>query len=239
MLDYLSRISFFLMRSICLLDRWVELYYMHAPLVLIYLPDYSASIALRKYVRERWSPYFPSFKGSAPPVEVFYSFLLHSDNAINMLIWFKVKAQIREGVFRGLSDPDRKIRSLCVSKPNFNPKSRVLDCAGTHSLFDSELRLAWRISRPPKISYRSCVFWVTCFSTWRNASFHRIHKVRSDRRSNFACTSWTSSCFATGSGLSTGAPPWVLFLYILINNHLFSFTRHPLEHAQSQCSDNA
>lgn len=31
---------------------------------------YSASIVLRKYVRERWSPYFPTFKGSAPTVEV-------------------------------------------------------------------------------------------------------------------------------------------------------------------------
>jgi len=31
---------------------------------------HSASIALRKYVRERWSPYFPTFKGSAPTVEV-------------------------------------------------------------------------------------------------------------------------------------------------------------------------
>ena len=235
--DYPSPISFFLMRSICLLDRWVKFYYMHAPLVLIYILDYSASIALRKYVKERWSPYFPSFKGSAPPVEVFYSFLLHSDNSIHILIWFKVKTQIREGVFQGLSDPDRKIRSLCVSKPYLNLKSRISDCAGTHTLLDSELWLAWRISRSPKISYRSCVVWVTCFSTWLNASFHRIHKVRSDGRSNFACTSWTSSCFATGSGLSTSAPPWVIFLYNF--NHLISFTRRLLEHAQSQCSDNA
>lgn len=94
---------------------------MHAPLVLICLLDYSASIALRKYVRERWSPYFPSFKGSAPPVEVFYSSLLHSDNFIHMLVLFKVKAQIRGHVFQGLSDPDRKIRSLCVSEPSYNP----------------------------------------------------------------------------------------------------------------------
>ncbi|KAH9486456.1 Importin-9 [Psilocybe cubensis] len=54
-------------------------------LVLLY-------IALRKYVRERWSPYFQTFKGSAPNVEI--------------------KSQIREAVFRGLSDQDRKIRSL-------------------------------------------------------------------------------------------------------------------------------
>ncbi|KAF8963883.1 armadillo-type protein [Flammula alnicola] len=52
----------------------------------------SASIALRKYVRERWSPYFSNFKGSAPPVEI--------------------KSQVREAVFRGLSDENRKIRSL-------------------------------------------------------------------------------------------------------------------------------
>ncbi|CAA7265862.1 unnamed protein product [Cyclocybe aegerita] len=50
------------------------------------------AIALRKYVRERWSPYFSTFKGCAPPVEI--------------------KAQIREAVFHGLSDPLRKIRTL-------------------------------------------------------------------------------------------------------------------------------
>ncbi|KIM47710.1 hypothetical protein M413DRAFT_62252 [Hebeloma cylindrosporum] len=49
-------------------------------------------IALRKYVRERWSPYFPTFKGSAPTVEV--------------------KSQIRNAIFRGLSDDNRKIRTL-------------------------------------------------------------------------------------------------------------------------------
>ncbi|KAJ7292991.1 armadillo-type protein [Mycena rebaudengoi] len=52
------------------------------------------SIILRKYVLERWSPYFPSFKGSAPSVEA--------------------KTQIRHAVFHGLSDPDRKIRTLCA-----------------------------------------------------------------------------------------------------------------------------
>ncbi|KAF9011181.1 armadillo-type protein [Cyathus striatus] len=54
----------------------------------------SASISLRKYVKERWSPFFPSFKGSAPPVEI--------------------KSQVRQAVFQGLSDRDRKIRSLCA-----------------------------------------------------------------------------------------------------------------------------
>ncbi|KAF6754194.1 armadillo-type protein [Ephemerocybe angulata] len=54
----------------------------------------SASITLRKYIRERWSPIFASFKGSAPPPEV--------------------KTQIRDALFRGLSDPNRKIRSLCA-----------------------------------------------------------------------------------------------------------------------------
>ncbi|KAJ6502647.1 armadillo-type protein [Mycena vulgaris] len=59
-----------------------------------FLDQHSASIMLRKYVMERWSPYFPSFKGSAPSVEA--------------------KAQIRLAVFHGLSDPDRKIRTLCA-----------------------------------------------------------------------------------------------------------------------------
>uniref|UniRef100_A0A0W0FXL4 Importin N-terminal domain-containing protein n=1 Tax=Moniliophthora roreri TaxID=221103 RepID=A0A0W0FXL4_MONRR len=58
------------------------------------IPRYSASIVLRKYVRERWSPFFSTFKGSAPPAEI--------------------KSQIRQAVFHGLSDPARKIRSLCA-----------------------------------------------------------------------------------------------------------------------------
>ncbi|KAK2464757.1 hypothetical protein APHAL10511_003175 [Amanita phalloides] len=56
--------------------------------------QYSASIALRKYVKERWSPFFSTFRGLAPPV--------------------KIKSQIRQTVFHGLSDPDRRIRSLCA-----------------------------------------------------------------------------------------------------------------------------
>ncbi|KAL1950948.1 hypothetical protein VTO73DRAFT_97 [Trametes versicolor] len=54
----------------------------------------SAAIVLRKYVNEHWSPYFSQFKGSAPPPEI--------------------KTQIRQAVFQGLSDPIRKIRSLCA-----------------------------------------------------------------------------------------------------------------------------
>ncbi|EIW87234.1 ARM repeat-containing protein [Coniophora puteana RWD-64-598 SS2] len=51
----------------------------------------SASIMLRKYVTERWSPYFPAFKGNAPSPEI--------------------KTRVRDQVFQGLSDPNRKIRS--------------------------------------------------------------------------------------------------------------------------------
>ncbi|KAI8980578.1 ARM repeat-containing protein [Trametes punicea] len=54
----------------------------------------SAAIALRKYVTEHWSPYFQQFKGSAPPPEI--------------------KAEIRQAVFKGLSDSIRKVRSLCA-----------------------------------------------------------------------------------------------------------------------------
>ncbi|TFY66382.1 hypothetical protein EVG20_g4698, partial [Dentipellis fragilis] len=43
---------------------------------------------------QHWSPFFQQFKGNAPPVEV--------------------KSQIRNVVFQGLSDPIRKIRSLCA-----------------------------------------------------------------------------------------------------------------------------
>ncbi|KAL4070440.1 armadillo-type protein [Scleroderma citrinum] len=55
----------------------------------------SSSLLFIRYITERWSPYFPAFKGNAPSVEV--------------------KTQIRQAVFQGLSDPDRKIRSLSAS----------------------------------------------------------------------------------------------------------------------------
>ncbi|KAF7307222.1 ARM repeat-containing protein [Mycena indigotica] len=60
----------------------------------VFFDQHSASIMLRKYVTERWSPYFASFKGSPPSPES--------------------KTQIRAAVFQGLSDPDRKIRTLCA-----------------------------------------------------------------------------------------------------------------------------
>ncbi|EAU92368.2 hypothetical protein CC1G_00587 [Coprinopsis cinerea okayama7 len=53
-----------------------------------------ACITLRKYIKERWSPFFPAFKGNPPQPEL--------------------KSQIRQALFQGLSDPNRKIRSLCA-----------------------------------------------------------------------------------------------------------------------------
>ncbi|EJD54369.1 ARM repeat-containing protein [Auricularia subglabra TFB-10046 SS5] len=51
----------------------------------------SAGVVLRKYITEHWSPFFSQFRGSAPPVEI--------------------KQQIRQTIFQGLSDPNRKIRT--------------------------------------------------------------------------------------------------------------------------------
>ncbi|KZT44292.1 ARM repeat-containing protein [Sistotremastrum suecicum HHB10207 ss-3] len=55
---------------------------------------HSAGTVLRKYINEHWSPYFPSFKGNAPSIEI--------------------KSVVREAILQGLSDPNRKIRSLCA-----------------------------------------------------------------------------------------------------------------------------
>ncbi|KAI0045675.1 ARM repeat-containing protein [Auriscalpium vulgare] len=52
----------------------------------------SASIVLRKYVKEHWSPFFSQFRGNAPPVEI--------------------KEHIRAAIFQALSDSNRKIRTL-------------------------------------------------------------------------------------------------------------------------------
>ncbi|KAF8498357.1 ARM repeat-containing protein [Gautieria morchelliformis] len=55
----------------------------------------SASIVLRKYVKEHWSPYFAFFKGSAAPPEV--------------------KESIRTAVFHALSDTSSKVRSAAAN----------------------------------------------------------------------------------------------------------------------------
>ncbi|BGP38381.1 hypothetical protein JCM10449v2_002313 [Rhodotorula kratochvilovae] len=56
----------------------------------------AACFALKKYVKEFWSPFFSTFKGPvATSVEV--------------------KAQVREVLFTGLSDPVRKIRLACAN----------------------------------------------------------------------------------------------------------------------------
>ncbi|KAG8968425.1 hypothetical protein FRC03_007367 [Tulasnella sp. 419] len=66
---------------------------------LLVTPDFDLSlrqmstVLQRKYLHEHWSPFFPNFKGPAPSVEI--------------------KASIRDSVYKGLSDPVRKIRSLC------------------------------------------------------------------------------------------------------------------------------
>ncbi|KAL5640264.1 hypothetical protein ACGC1H_007512 [Rhizoctonia solani] len=54
-----------------------------------------AGTLLKKYVNERWSPFFSGFQGSAPPIEI--------------------KTEIRAAVVKGLSDPIRKIRSLSAA----------------------------------------------------------------------------------------------------------------------------
>ncbi|GAA6059323.1 hypothetical protein JCM10212_005903 [Sporobolomyces blumeae] len=56
----------------------------------------SASFALKKYVKEYWSPFFSQFKGpTATSLEI--------------------KSQVREVMFAGLSDPVRKIRLACAN----------------------------------------------------------------------------------------------------------------------------
>ncbi|GAA5841531.1 hypothetical protein JCM3766R1_003978 [Sporobolomyces carnicolor] len=56
----------------------------------------SASFALKKYVKEHWSPFFSQFKGPTATSP-------------------EIKSQVREVVFAGLSDPIRKIRLACAN----------------------------------------------------------------------------------------------------------------------------
>ncbi|QRV94844.1 importin-9 [Ceratobasidium sp. AG-Ba] len=66
-----------------------------AELKLSELSTQPPGTVLRKYINERWSPFFSGFRGSAPPVEI--------------------KTEIRAAIFKGLSDPTRKIRSLSAA----------------------------------------------------------------------------------------------------------------------------
>lgn len=54
----------------------------------------AAGLSLRKYVRERWSPYFDHFKGPAPSPEL--------------------KDQIRATLLQAVADPERKVRLACA-----------------------------------------------------------------------------------------------------------------------------
>ncbi|GAA5867303.1 hypothetical protein JCM1840_005019 [Sporobolomyces johnsonii] len=56
----------------------------------------AASFALKKYVKEYWSPFFQTFKGPTATSP-------------------EIKAQVREVVFAGLADPVRKIRLACAN----------------------------------------------------------------------------------------------------------------------------
>ncbi|GAA5974253.1 hypothetical protein JCM11641_003356 [Rhodosporidiobolus odoratus] len=56
----------------------------------------AASFALKKYVKEYWSPFFSTFKGPQATSP-------------------EVKAQVREILFAGLADPVRKIRLACAN----------------------------------------------------------------------------------------------------------------------------
>jgi importin-9 len=76
------------------------------------LDQHSASIVLRKFVKEHWSPYFASFKGSAAPPEVIFcevSLLSRS------LLQLQVKESIRTAVFHALSDASSKVRSAAAN----------------------------------------------------------------------------------------------------------------------------
>lgn len=66
---------------------------------------------LRKYVNERWSPYFNAFKGNAPTPEVRSPL---PDAAKRTDGQSQTKSQVRNNLFEGLSDPNSKIRSACA-----------------------------------------------------------------------------------------------------------------------------
>lgn len=53
-----------------------EFFAVRVRVCLTFTAIHSACIMLRKYINERWSPYFQSYKGSAPSQEVGYSYCL-------------------------------------------------------------------------------------------------------------------------------------------------------------------
>ena len=69
----LSPLSQFRRISTCLWDRWAI--FLTSPQSKFWHSSFihSAVIILHKYVKERWTPIFQSFKGNAPSVEVVHS----------------------------------------------------------------------------------------------------------------------------------------------------------------------
>ncbi|KAL8280102.1 hypothetical protein RQP46_007432 [Phenoliferia psychrophenolica] len=66
-----------------------------AELLIAKLSQDSPSFVLKKYVKEHWSPFFPTFKG--PPATA-----------------VEVKQEVRALIFGGLADPVRKVRLACA-----------------------------------------------------------------------------------------------------------------------------
>lgn len=73
---------------------------------------YSAGIILRKYVNERWSPFFVAFKGSLPPPEVSSSLCRFVRNSTHTLS--QVKDVIRKRLLALLATPHKQIRTACA-----------------------------------------------------------------------------------------------------------------------------
>lgn len=82
----------------------------------------SAGINLKNYVKTRWSAAFESFKGNPPDHAVSQQALEAFDTSdTDRCAPVQTKDQIRQAVFSGLSDANRKIRLACVrggSSPN-------------------------------------------------------------------------------------------------------------------------
>lgn len=78
---------------------------------------HAASFALKKYVKEHWSPFFTTFKGPPATAVAVRASPCRPSVHLELTQPPQEKSEIRSLIFASLADPTRKIRLACVYLP--------------------------------------------------------------------------------------------------------------------------
>ena len=126
--------------------------------------------------------------------------------------WYtQTKAEIRNTIFRGLSDPNSKIRSSCVRYCLSQAFWIITEIAsGSYLITNCKLWLSWRIPRSSYVFDKSAFLVLVRCRTWFHAGFQWDHQIRPHRSTD-------STDFARITACSTNQPWFNTGMTILIH----------------------